>query len=370
MIKKLHLITPYIPFPADFGGAIDVFYRIVALKELGVRIHLHCFEYNRGQSKELEGYCEKVYYYKRGVLWKKFFSKVPYIVNSRNTDALTKRLNENPFPILYDGLHSSFTLNTAAISQKKYFRPHNVEADYFLYLAKAETNVLRRALLYVEYFKILRYEKHVSSAEAIFAITINDQKHFSSFSKTYLVRAFHSNTTIQSKTGKGKYALYHGNLTIPENIKALRFLLDEVFSKIDYPLTVAGKITSEKLSRKIKSHSNITLVENPSQRIMNDLIQNAQLVLLPTFQETGIKLKLLESLFKGRHCIANNAMIDNTELESYCVKANAPNEWIEMIQKYKDFHFSSEDIEKRRSIMSLFNNVNEAKKIIDKIFTA
>ncbi|MGB0280164.1 MAG: hypothetical protein ACPGAA_05185, partial [Flavobacteriaceae bacterium] len=69
-------------------------------------------------------------------------------------------------------------------------------------------------------------------------------------------------------------------------------------------------------------------------------------------------------------CIANNAMIDNTELESYCVKANAPNEWIEMIQKYKDFHFSSEDIEKRKSIMSLFNNVNEAKKIIDKIFTA
>ena len=370
MTKKLHLITPYIPLPADFGGAIDVFYRIVALKELGVRIHLHCFEYNRGQSKELEGYCEKVYYYKRGVLWKKFFSKVPYIVNSRNADALTKRLNENPFPILYDGLHSSFTLNTAAISQKKYFRPHNVEADYFLYLAKAETNVLRRALLYVEYLKTLTYEKHVSSAEAIFALTINDQKHFSSFSKTYLVRAFHSNTTIQSKTGKGEYALYHGNLTIPENIKALRFLLDEVFSKIDYPLTVAGKITSEKLSRKIKSHSNITLVENPSQSVMNDLIRNAQLILLPTFQDTGIKLKLLESLFKGRHCIANNAMIDNTELESYCIKANAPNEWIEMIQKYKDFHFSPEDIKKRKSMMSLFNNLSEAKKIIDKIFTA
>ncbi len=31
---------------------------------------------------------------------------------------------------------------------------------------------------------------------------------------------------------------------------------------------------------------------------MNALIQNAHIVLLPTFQNTGIKLKLLESLFK------------------------------------------------------------------------
>lgn len=73
--KHLHLIAPYIPFPTDFGGAIDVFYRIVALKELGVRIHLHCFEYNRGNQKNLKTIAKKFTTIKGACYGKSFFQK-------------------------------------------------------------------------------------------------------------------------------------------------------------------------------------------------------------------------------------------------------------------------------------------------------
>ena len=63
--RHLHIITHDIPFPADFGGVIDIFYKIKSLHQNGVKIHLHCFENKRTRQIELEKYCEAVYYYER-----------------------------------------------------------------------------------------------------------------------------------------------------------------------------------------------------------------------------------------------------------------------------------------------------------------
>ncbi len=41
MDLHLHIIAFDIPFPPDYGGVIDVYYKIKTLSEAGVRIHLH-----------------------------------------------------------------------------------------------------------------------------------------------------------------------------------------------------------------------------------------------------------------------------------------------------------------------------------------
>ena len=53
----LHIVTFNVPWPADYGGVIDVYYRIVALAKTGVKIHLHCYTYGREEAKELEQWC-------------------------------------------------------------------------------------------------------------------------------------------------------------------------------------------------------------------------------------------------------------------------------------------------------------------------
>ena len=64
--KHLHIVTHNVPWPADFGGVIDIFYKIKALHQLSVKIHLHCFTYNHNEPQnELNKYCEEVFYYKR-----------------------------------------------------------------------------------------------------------------------------------------------------------------------------------------------------------------------------------------------------------------------------------------------------------------
>lgn len=66
------------------------------------------------------------------------------------------------------------------------------------------------------------------------------------------------------------------------------------------------------------------------------LIQEAHINLLPTFQNTGIKLKLLNALFNGRFCIVNSMMTEHTGLEKYCEIADDPQMMSEIIsQKWK-----------------------------------
>ena len=83
MERYLNIIAFNIPWPANYGGIIDVYYKIKALHQCGVKIILHCFEYERAHSPELEAICEKVFYYKRHTGLRTNITLLPYNVYSR-----------------------------------------------------------------------------------------------------------------------------------------------------------------------------------------------------------------------------------------------------------------------------------------------
>ena len=45
MDKYINIVAFNIPWPANYGGVIDVYYKMLALHRCGVKIFLHCFEY-------------------------------------------------------------------------------------------------------------------------------------------------------------------------------------------------------------------------------------------------------------------------------------------------------------------------------------
>ena len=51
---RIHIISFDVPLPANYGGVIDVFYKIKALHKAGIKIKLHCFYYGREKNVELE----------------------------------------------------------------------------------------------------------------------------------------------------------------------------------------------------------------------------------------------------------------------------------------------------------------------------
>ena len=98
---------------------------------------------------------------------------------------------------------------------------------------------------------------------------------------------------------------------------------------------------------------------------MDELIQNAHINLLYSEQSTGIKLKLINSLYLGRHCVVNQKMIEGTGLNSLVHIANNTQEMIDKINQLINSSFSSDDVEKRKQILlkNVNNHVNAQKLI-------
>ena len=151
MDKYLNIVSFNIPYPANYGGVIDVYYKLEALRACGVKLILHCFEYERPHAPELESICDKVFYYKRrtGVIAN--LTWLPYNVYSRKDHRLIENLLQNDYPILFEGLHSCYYMNDPRLRNRmKIFRECNIEHDYYRHLAKSGKGLVRNAFFKIE----------------------------------------------------------------------------------------------------------------------------------------------------------------------------------------------------------------------------
>lgn len=347
----LHIVSFDVPYPPDYGGVIDVFYKIKALHKLGASIILHCFEYGRGKPVELNKYCSEVYYYPRRTGWKSQLSLQPYIVRSRTDRLLLKRLAADSYPVLFEGLHTTAFLNHPALADKmKIYRESNIEHHYYYHLAKATGQVSRKAFFLAEAFKLRLYQHHLKNAQAMLVVSQADTDYLAEKfpnNQVIYLPSFHGNEKVNIQEGQGSYALFHGNLSVAENEAAVTFLIEKVFSGLDYPLVVAGKNPSPGLRRLIEQRPNISLRANPDQATLEQLIREAHLHVLYTFQPTGLKLKLLNTLYQGRHCLVNPHMLAGTNLAPLCHVADAPEKFRRAILHLSGIPFTHEDIQKR-----------------------
>jgi hypothetical protein len=80
-----------------------------------------------------------------------------------------------------------------------------------------------------------------------------------------------------------------------------------------------------------------------------DLIKNAQINFLVTFQNTGIKLKLLNVLHRGRFCLVNSPMVEQTGLDTLCIVENDTHKQLELVEELMLKTFTAEDIAARKA---------------------
>ena len=371
MNKHLHIVSFDVPYPPSYGGVIEVYFKIKSLHEAGVKVHLHCFEYGRQRQKELEKICESVSYYPRKTISAFLFSKLPYIVLSRSSEELKKNLLKDEHPILMEGLHSTFYLNDKNFANRKIIvRTHNIEHTYYENLAKVEQNIFKKYYFKNEASKLKKYEAILKNASCIAAISENDESYYSSeFPNVKYTPAFHPHHKTEIKEGKGNFAFYHGNLAVGENNQAALFLVNEVFNDLEIPFIIAGSKPSKELIRATRSKPHIELKADISTENIYSLIKEAQINVLPTFQATGIKLKLLAVLFSGRHCIVNTPMIENTGLESLCSIADTAIEMKEKIKNVFEKEFDKNEVVRREKILiEKFSNQTNVEKLIQLIF--
>ncbi|MCX6269245.1 MAG: glycosyltransferase family 1 protein [Bacteroidetes bacterium] len=367
---ELHIISFDIPFPANYGGVIDVYYKIRALHRAGIGIHLHCFEYRREPAGELDQYCTSVKYYPRKTGFLANFGMKPYIVASRMSQELVQNLMNDAHPVLFEGLHTCGIISDPRLKGRfLIYRESNIEHHYYLHLSRAEKNPWKKVYFLVESLKLKFFQKNLRHASVMLAVSQDDSAYLSAAfpaKKVVYLPSFHRDNEVKTLPGRGNYALYQGKLSVPENSVAAEFLISKVWEDSFPELVIAGLDPPDWLSRLASKRPNIRIVENPADDEMFRLIREAQVNIMVTFQPTGLKLKLLNALFNGRYCLVNPAMVAGTSLEELCSIATGEEAFKLELKRLFLLEFTQNQINKRESILrEHYSNQNNCKLLLE-----
>ncbi len=371
MDKHLHIVCFQPPYPPDFGGRIDVFYKLVALSDAGVKIHLHCFTDNDHHPSELKKYCTEIQYYPRKKGLSGLALSLPYIVASRRDPALLERLLLDRYPILLEGIHCSFLLDDARFAGRNIMlRLHNVEHIYYQKLIPGSPSLFRRAYYAFESWLLKKYERKIASLPvAIWGMSKTDLAYYRDrygAANLEWLPAFFGFTKLNSEWQRaGSYCLYHGNLSVAENEKAALWLMRKVFYDLTIPFIVAGKSPSRRL-RKHAARFGVQLIADPSEEQMQALIAGASCHVLPSFNATGVKLKLINALFNGRHCITNTAGVSGSGLAACCHIADTEADFCKLVKELHPLPLTSQAAETREKILlQIFDPTVNTRRILE-----
>jgi hypothetical protein len=246
-------------------------------------------------------------------------------------------------------------------------RTHNIEHIYYRNLALNEKNPFRKYFFNSEARKLERYESKLAKASLLLTISPGDTDYFNSrYGNALFVGPFHPANECGSREGKGDYVLLHGDFSTSENNAAAMFILHDVAPRWKYKTVIAGKRPSDEIMREASGLKHVRVIPNPSLVQMNDLINNAQVCLLNASQPSGMKLKLINALYQGRHVITSDSVVAGTHLESLCNIAGNPEEWINLTDRLMKEDFTAEMKERRILLLSeIADNSINAKNIVE-----
>jgi hypothetical protein len=345
-----------------------------ALHKVGIKIHLHYFDYkNRGNIEELSNCCETINRYERKLGRKGFSFTLPYIVSSRINDELISNLNKDDHPVILEGIHCTGILNSIKTGKRKILvRLHNDENLYYKKLAQHENDLFKKLYFLNESRLLKKYQARLPKDCLYVCVSKKDARTFIEKYKLPRVESlpvFVCWSQVNCEEGVGNFCLYHGNLSVAENEKAACWLLDKVFTKIKVPLVIAGKHPSRRLKKWAHLCQHTCLVADPSEKEINDLVKKAHINILPSFNNTGIKLKMLHALYRGRHCVVNDAAVEGSELEATCHIGNNANALASIILQLYHQPFGEEEIRLRKKILGdMFDNEKNTGELINWLY--
>lgn len=361
--KAIQIVSFDNPYPPNFGGVIDVFYKIKALNELGVKVYLHAYYDDRTDISGLKPYCENITLYKRNKSFLNFFSFLPYALNTRFSEDLISNLKENIAPILFETIKTTSILKKSIFNHKIAVRCHNIEHNYSWGLFKSETSVVKKLAYLIEGSKFKIYEPILKKADLLFSLSKHEHSYYNTNfkNKSIFLPVFQENTKVEGEEGFGEYALYHGDLTISDNIKSAFFIID-VFKELNKPLIIASSISNQLLINEVNNYKNISFKLINIQAELDVLIKNAHVNTLFSFQESGTKLKVFNALFKGRHCVINNKMIDDLNIIELCEVAESKAEYKTLVNKLFETKYIKTD--NRINVLKKYHAYIVAKQLV------
>ncbi|WP_126652969.1 glycosyltransferase [Chryseobacterium aureum] len=371
-MKELHIISFNYPYPPSYGGIIDVYYKIKALSDLGIKIHLHCFidQIPDKIDPEVKEITENIFFYKKKKNPLVYFSGTPFAAAIRGSEDLIKNIEKIKAPLLFEGLQTTYIIQFLKDKEHPlYLRHHNNETEYYKGLSLSEKNLFKKLIYRIESLKYAGYQKKMlKKFEAVFCLSEKEYKEVENYSgNAQLIHLFHGNQSVKQLDKKGNYFLFHGDLTTADNKRALNETIDLFKTLPQYKLVVASDRAGEGIKRKISAIQNISLTSIQTTEKLHSLLENAHGNILISYQNSGTKVKLFNTLYNSRFVIINGNITDDPVLTNLCLYGTDMTEIRQHIitSAEKEYH----DAENRRNILeNTHSDKGKAEEMISTIF--
>ena len=378
---KIHTVSFQWPVPADYGGAIDVYHKLRALRLEGAEVALHSYAYGRRLNPDMSlSPAQQSAVYRRQTGLSRMFGTEPYIVASRRDRDLLSDLAalEPGTPVIFEGIHTCAFLNHPALADKiRIVRAHNVEHDYYAGLAR-QSKEWRKLYFKAESARLRRYAATLAGADAILAISPADAEWYAGrFPDVRVIHipCFYDDSPLYGPgpaplDGNDRpYLLYHGSLSVEENVAAVEYVAGRIMPLLPEGtrLVVAGREPSARIREALKVVKDAVLAESPGKKEMNGLIEGAAATILVTGQATGIKLKLLDTLARARgNVLVNTAMLGDRALKPLVTVADGEQRQAAEIRRMLRERPDAETLRHRREeLQRLYGTRRSARKILD-----
>ena len=355
--KYIHVVCPEIPEPCSPADMADTYFQLKFLHAAGYQVILHCFHDHTGQSTtHLENITSRIHLYTRRQGHKGVSMRHPYCISSRSNPQLLENLLQQPCPVLFQGTATTFYLpQLAANGYKTIVRINGIASELYEAFTKCEKLLLKKAYSFNEARLIRKWEEKIAEQAIIITSTISDQQKFQQLyncTRAKYLASFIPIPEIKIQLGTGMYCLYYGDMSNPENEKMVYWLSENIFRKMTVPLIVADTGNTPRTHDDPHPQSNICMVHSATETALTELIQKAQVILLPRCHNNGFDRRLVQALEKGRYCICNDMMIQDTGLERLFVVANESDETIDAINHYFSRPFADNDMHARKQKLS------------------
>ena len=371
-MKALHVISFNYPYPPSYGGVIDVYYKIKALSDLGVKIHLHCFvnQIPEKTDPEITDITENVFFYQKKKNPFLYLSFMPFAAAIRNSDILINNLAKIKAPILFEGLQTTSLLTQLKSKEHPlYLRLHNNEAEYYKGISFSEKNIFKKIIYKIEAIKYKSYQKkYLKEFKSVFCLSEKEYRETENYSgNAKLIHIFHGNQTVKNLDKKGAYFLFHGDLSISDNKKALYEVIELFKGLSEYKLVVASDRASDDLKKKINTIENVDLVPIETNENLYHLLENAHANILLSFQNSGTKVKLFNSLYNSRFVIINQNITDDKSLKELCLYGSSIQEIRQHIIDIAEKNYTGN--ERRKTVLEqTHSDESKAQEMIKVIF--
>lgn len=388
-MPRILVVSNDYPYPPTHGAAVDMWGRILALRQLGYVVDLAATVRIAPRPSEIEvvrGVVDKLFLLERNRGLLSFVSSTPFQVRSR-IGLRNLILVDQYEGVLLESEHvASILQNPSLKASVKILRLHNDESKYFSELSRSSRKWRDRFFYNAEAAKFAGFSPGIKAqCDLLWFISDHERAEHVRVRPEDSCRAFF----LPPDPGLAEMQPYHqaqghntvfiGTLTLPNNIQGLEWYAERVhpsLSEIEgYSFTIAGRTAGKplrSLDRLVDRHSNINFSADPED--LNHLYQGASVFINPILRGAGLKIKTIHALLAGLPVVTTSVGVEGTALVDgqHVMVADSPAAFIDAVrQLMNDRRFAEKLVRRAQSfLLRTYNQEHNMRQSLSPILQA